>query len=62
MKRQAGKGSESQGSSASASFADAHTLMTKTESVKYSHSDWFIDSGATDLMSNEHEDFISLKR
>jgi len=62
MKRQAGKGSESQGSSASASFADAHALMTKRESVKYSHSDWFIDSGATDHMSNEQEDFISLKR
>jgi len=62
MKRQAAKGSESQGPSSSVSLADAHALMTKRESVTYALGDWFIDSGATDHMCNEQGDFFSLKR
>jgi len=62
MKQQAAKGSESEGPSSSVSLADAHALMTKRESVTYALGDWFIDSGATDHMSNEQGDFFSLKR
>jgi len=62
MKRQTSKGSELQGPSASVSLADAHALMTKRQSFKYTLGDWFIDSGATDHMSNEQGDFYTLKR
>ena len=53
MKRQVPKRSESQALSSSVALADAHTLMTKRESVKYGLGDWFIDSCATNHMSYE---------
>ena len=62
MKRQGTKGAESQDQSASAALADAHALMTKRKSIQSTVGDWFIDSGATDHMSYEQGDFISLKR
>ena len=62
MKRQGAKGLESQEHSASASLADSHGLMTKRESIEYAQGNWFIDSGATDHMSNDQGDFFSLKR
>ncbi|KAG0639416.1 hypothetical protein HOY80DRAFT_1045087 [Tuber brumale] len=48
--------------SASISLADTHGLMLKRESVKYAPGDWFIDSGTTDHMGNEHTDFFSVTR
>jgi len=62
IKRQGPKGPESQEHSTSVSLADSHAFMTKRESNGYGPGDWFIDSGATDYMSNEQGDFFFLKR
>ena len=62
MKRQSTKESDTHVSSANISRANAHALMTKRGSVVYSVGDWFIDSGATDHMCNDYEDFFALKR
>ena len=62
IQRQTSKGSELQRPSTSVSLADAHELMTKRESVKYTLGDWYIDCGATDHMINEQGDFYFLKR
>src|SRR5437879_1661774 len=62
MKRQPLKKFESLGSTASVATIQAHALITKRGSLKYSQGHWFHDTGATDHMCHEHNACSFLKK